>query len=128
MTAPICAECGATTRLTNGAEIYPHRPDLAQRAFWRCACGAYCGCHKGTDRPLGTPAGPTLRRERLMLHAQFDKLWKGSPARSARGEAYAWLGRELELTPPECHIGLFDAALCARAFRALRLRLYSPAE
>jgi hypothetical protein len=36
MAAPICPTCGTAARLTDGAEIYPHRRDLADKPIWAC--------------------------------------------------------------------------------------------
>lgn len=54
-----CCGCGVDVqaRLTDVAEIYPHRDDLHSLPFWRCdACGNSVGCHHKTQnptRPLG---------------------------------------------------------------------------
>jgi len=29
-----CMECGKISRLTDGREIYPHRPDLFSKSFY----------------------------------------------------------------------------------------------
>ena len=78
MTTPTCPACTVFARLTTGAEIYPHRPDLHGKAIWICdGCGAYVGCHPNTIVPLGTPAGPELRVARMRLHNEMiDPLWK----------------------------------------------------
>lgn len=61
--------CGCKTkvsaRLTDGAEVYPHRPDLHDLPFWRCdACGNFVGCHHRTKKrtgPLGCIPTPEVR-------------------------------------------------------------------
>lgn len=67
-------------RLTDGREIYPARPDLADLPFWICGmCGAYAGCHHKTHdrtRPLGMLATPELRRARQIIHAFIDPFWQ----------------------------------------------------
>lgn len=67
-------------RLTSGAEIYPHRDDLATLPFWKCdACGNYVGCHHKTGNPtepLGNIPTPELRKARNHIHAILDPLWK----------------------------------------------------
>ena len=76
--------CGCKTkvraRLTNGSEIYSHRPDLTRLPFWKCdACGNYVGCHHKTSnptQPLGNIPTPELRKARLAIHALIDPLWK----------------------------------------------------
>jgi len=74
--------------LTNGADIYPHRKDLASIPFWKCPhCGNYVGCHYKTKKPT-TPLGciPTeeLRTIRSRIHSNIDPLWRsGLATRSA---------------------------------------------
>lgn len=121
--APICPGCSAAAELTTGAAIYPRRPDLASKSFWRCAgCDAYVGCHPGTTRALGTPADAPLRSLRSMVHAEFDPLWLRDSPRNRfahRSQAYAWLARGMGLPTAECHIGMFNHEQCERALQYL---------
>lgn len=75
-------------------------------------CDARVGCHRGTDKPLGTLANAPLRDARMRAHAAFDTLWRscGIPRR----EAYAWLGGLMQLKRDACHIGLFTMEQCER--------------
>jgi len=58
----ICNYCGNNAEMVSGDAIYPHRPDLYHRKFYRCQpCGAYVGCHEGTDKPLGRLANAELQ-------------------------------------------------------------------
>ena len=60
-----CPYCTNHSRLTDGTEIYPHRPDLAEKKFYYCKpCDAFTGCHKGTETPLGTLANKPTRKAR----------------------------------------------------------------
>lgn len=105
--APFCGECEERTKLTTGLTIYPHRPDLAAKFFYICGCGAYVGCHPGTQQPLGRPASATTRKARSAAHTVFDSRWKdGSTTRKA---AYAWLAEKMEMAPEKCHIGMMNA-------------------
>ena len=106
-----CPYCGDTATLSGGDVIYPHRPDLHHKKFYRCElCDAYVGCHPGTITPLGRLANAELRKAKTQAHAAFDPLWKtGYMSRSA---AYAWLAKCLKLPPEQCHIGMFDVATC----------------
>lgn len=67
-------------RLTDGSEIYPHRPDLHSLPFWKCdACGNYVGCHHKTKertKPLGNIPTPEIRNARKHIHSILDPLWK----------------------------------------------------
>lgn len=89
--------CGCSTivdaRLTDGREVYAHRPDLADLPFWKCpACGNHVGCHhktKNCTKPLGNIPTPELRKARAHIHAILDPIWKSG--RMPRGKVYAML-------------------------------------
>jgi hypothetical protein len=120
MTAPLCAECGKTAALVGGDRIYPHRPDLFAKSFWLCVCGAYCGCHPGAQKPLGTPAGRELRNARMRVHALLDPIWKASDQpKVVRSQIYTWLADKLGIPPAECHAGTMSKETCTRAVAAL---------
>lgn len=103
---PACIECGNVAVLVKGDAIYPHRPDLHHKHFYRCRCGAYCGCHPGTAQPLGYPCGPETRRARSAAHACFDPIWRNKEM--SRPSAYAWLAKETGIDPDACHIGMMN--------------------
>ena len=102
-----CIECGSSANLVGGDRIYPHRRDLYHKKFWLCACGAYCGCHPGTESALGSPCGPITRKARSAAHAAFDPLWKGQ--KMDRRAAYAWLSKATGIPAERCHIGMMTA-------------------
>lgn len=122
---PVCEECRDKAKLVTGAKVYPHREDLYGRTFWLCDCGAYCGCHPGSSQPLGTPAGPELRRLRQEVHARLDPLWRRKMVRDdlpqsvARAAAYSWLAATLRLPPHSAHVGRFSRSQCLEALDAL---------
>lgn len=106
-----CPYCGKAAERVTGAVIYPHRPDLFGKKFWRCApCGAHVGCHGTSATPLGRLANAELRRAKMAAHAAFDPLWKSR--RMNRSQAYAWLADALGVSPANCHIGMFDVDGC----------------
>lgn len=127
---PSCGDCGKPDHvdMAQGQVIYPHRPDLwahpdtgAARWWWHCsACGAYVGVHRGTLKPLGTPAGPDTRAARSAAHAVFDPMWQkrqrlsGLSKHHARGKGYKWLAGQLGIETKHCHIGMMDAATARR--------------
>lgn len=117
---PQCIECGEHSKLVRGDKVYPHRPDLFSRNFYLCACGAYCGTHKGTTKPLGYPCGPETRKARMRAHEAFDKLWKGTQMR--RDRAYAWLQEAMGMNRRQCHIGKMSQAEAERVVRLVRER------
>ncbi len=117
----LCPYCGASAKLVGGDVIYPHRGDLYDKKFWHCSpCKAYVGCHPGTETPLGRLADSDLRKAKMAAHAAFDPLWREGSM--SRGAAYAWLAKALELSPDDCHMGMFDLAGCQKVVDACRLR------
>ena len=114
-----CPYCGSEAKLVGGLAIYPHRRDLADLKFWQCApCDAYVGCHKDGNgygdgtRPLGRLADAELRSAKKAAHAAFDSIWQGGKMK--RGEAYAWLSKQLGIPAERTHIGEMDVAECRR--------------
>ena len=51
MAAPICPACQTAARLTDGREVYPRRPDLADKPIWVCTVceDTRVGCQYGAD-------------------------------------------------------------------------------
>lgn len=94
-----CCGCSSDVlaRLTDGAEIYPHRHDLDRLPFWKCdACGNFVGCHHKTKQrtaPLGCIPTPELKRARFHIHALLDPLWKSG--HFDRKELYASIATAL---------------------------------
>lgn len=94
-----CCGCGTDVgaRLTDGREIYPHRPDLQDVPFWRCdMCGNFVGCHHKTRKrtePLGCIPTAEVREARKRLHALIDPIWKSG--KMSRTGLYAALSHKL---------------------------------
>lgn len=113
MNAPLCAECTQPAIVLGGLHVYPHRPDLHGKWYWKCRiCDAFCGCHPGTQKALGTPAGRHTRYARHKAHEAFDPLWQ--KGRMGRVEAYGWLAKAMGLRHELCHIGMMDKAQAER--------------
>lgn len=100
-----CPDCGGEMVLRNS------RYGL----FYGCKdfprCRATHGAHRD-GRPLGIPADSDTKRARITAHTVFDRLWKNRYMH--RGEAYAWMAREMGLEESEAHIGRFDMNQCER--------------
>lgn len=94
-----CTGCNqeVEARLTNGAEHYPSRPDLADLPFWtHDTCNTWVGTHYKTEyptRPLGVLATYELVNARKKLHALLDPLWKSG--KFERRDLYAIIGKRL---------------------------------
>lgn len=128
----ICPYCSRPAELVTGADVYPHRHDLAGLKFYRCEpCDAHVGCHQpgtrswvggtkvintGTE-PLGRLADAELRAAKKKAHDAFGPVWHG---KLHRRDAYIWLAIMLGIKQQDCHIGLFDLDQCAAVVRAVR--------
>ena len=108
---PNCPYCGNKSDGVTGQVVYPHRPDLHNKWFYRCVpCDAYVDCHPNTKNPLGRLANAELRKYKSMAHRAFDPIWKSKAMK--RSDAYKALAAEMRIQPSECHIGMFDIAQC----------------
>lgn len=100
-----CCGCKAdvSARLTDGREIYAHRPDLADLPFWKCdACRNFVGCHHKTrdrTKPLGCIPTPEIKNARQHIHRVLDPIWKNK--RISRGSVYAEIASRMGT--PEYH-------------------------
>jgi len=114
----ICNYCGKPAEYIGGSDLYPHRPDLFSKRFWRCYdCDAYVGCIGGTNKPHGILANKSLRSKRMQAHSRFDMLWKNGIM--SRSDAYAWLSNKLGIPKDECHIGQFDSLMCNKVIKVM---------
>ena len=118
-----CCGCQADVeaRLTDGAEIYPHRPDLHSLPFWKCdTCSNSVGCHhktKNRTRPLGCIPTKEIKDARQHIHRILDPLWKSG--RMSRRKAYEELAKVIG--KPEYHTAEIRTVEEARAvFRAVQ--------
>lgn len=103
-----CPYCGAPTQLVDDTEIYGR--SFGTRCYVCRPCGAWVGCHKGTDRALGRIADKNLRELKHNAHEAFDPIWKeGYLPRSA---AYEVLSVAFGLSPEQTHIGMFNEDMC----------------
>lgn len=122
----VCPYCHHDAELVTGKAIYPHRPDLFHKWFWRCQpCRAWVGCHpknpkdktdNGT-RPLGRLANAELRKAKQAAHSVFDPLWKSGTI--PRAKAYKWLADTLGISRDNCHIGMMDVDGCKAVVAAV---------
>lgn len=110
-----CPYCGARAVLKKASEVYGE--DTAKGYLFVCSrypeCDSYVGVHETTKEPLGTLAGPELRRKRIQAHRAFDQIWK-SGILSSRQAAYRWLGEKFCLNKDHAHIAMFSDYQCGR--------------
>lgn len=94
-----CCGCNAevSARLTDGREIYNHRPDLRDLPFWKCDdCGNFVGCHhktKDRTKPLGCIPTKEIKNARQHLHRLIDPIWKSG--KMGRRELYREIAKGL---------------------------------
>lgn len=94
-----CTECkkDVEARLTNGAEVYPHRKDLADNPQWICdTCKNFVGTHHKSDdkyKPLGVIAGKEIKLLRQKIHAIIEPKFKTGELN--RKETYSKISKEL---------------------------------
>ena len=94
-----CCQCkmDVCAYLTDGREIYPHRPDLSSLPFWKCdVCKNYVGCHhktKNRTKPLGNIPFKELKNARQHIHKVLDPIWKNG--KMPRGKLYALIAKEI---------------------------------
>jgi hypothetical protein len=117
----ICDYCGTPAEFIDSAAIYGKSYGMV----YRCPnCGAYVGCHKGTDKPLGRLANKELRTWKMKAHDAFDPIWKSHKMR--RPAAYKWLSEQMGIPWDKTHIGMFDIEQCKQVIKicnaALRLK------
>lgn len=100
-----CNGCGrdVEARLTDGGEIYPHRPDLKSLPLWICdECKNYVGCHHKSSeptKPKGSIPTKELRTWRVHLHRKIDPLWmRASNRKKQRQLVYSLMSQELGYT------------------------------
>ena len=114
-----CPYCGQQAKLVQGDQLWPSRPDLKYRRFWRCAlCDAHVGVHRNSyDAPMGKMANEKLRKARKSVHRRFDLLWINRDMN--RDQAYRWLARRMGIKSRGCHIGFFSLNECRKAIEML---------
>jgi len=118
---PICPKCNQESELVTGLEIYPRRPDLYSKKFFRCSTHTdmYVGTHVKTGEPLGILADAEHRFLKMKCHAEFDKHWleAGSDRgrRQLRLRCYSKLAGEMGLTVDKTHFGMFTKEQCSKA-------------
>lgn len=138
-----CPYCRSDVALATGAQVYPQRPELADRQIWRCvSCDAHVGCHKAGARvvgrggtvilsdgtlPMGSLANAELRAARVETHRLMDTL-SHAPACMSRAEAYAWMARLLELPLEEAHVAALSFEACVKVMHGIEDLMRSPSE
>ncbi len=120
-----CSHCAGSCRRTDGREVYPHLPKLADKVFYVCdGCDARVGAHEESGEPLGTAANAELRQLRITVHNLVDRNWKAAPKGATRHrlrrETYRALSEALGLPEDDARVAMFDADHCRAALSYLK--------
>ena len=120
-----CPYCKQKTVLVDSSEIYGKSYGL----IYLCKrCKSYVGVHKGTTKPLGTPASKKLRELRKQTHSYLDELWLNKPKSKRnleRKRVYSWLSEKMNIPIEKTHVGMFTESQCIEAIEILREELIS---
>lgn len=113
-----CPACSSLAQLTSTSVIWRNVDGAALYVCGRYpSCDTYVRCHAGTNTPLGTLAGPVLRKLRGLAHKAFDPLWQVADASIDRDLVYRIAGEVLEIE--DFHIGFLDEAGCRHLMRCI---------
>lgn len=115
--AKLCPYCRGVPVLCDSSKVYGR----SYGPIWLCECGAFCGCHPGTNKPLGRVANQNLRTLKKMAHDSFDKIWKQKIM--SRSKAYKWLSKNLGIPEKYTHIGMFSEETCKKVIELVNKRL-----
>lgn len=111
----MCPYCNNATELVDSAEIYRRSYGM----IYLCRpCDAFVGCHRGTTKPLGTPANRKLRKRRIAAHNAFDPVWRSGKVK--RKEAYKMLAEYMGIDGGKAHIAMFDEAQCEKVLNFIK--------
>lgn len=94
-----CCNCQkeVNAALCKGDVVYPHRPDLYKKNFYKCpTCGNFVGCHPKTTRPLGCIPTPEIKLARIKVHEKMDPIWKSG--KITRNALYRLISKRLGYT------------------------------
>lgn len=108
-----CPYCGSPTQLVEDTEVYGR--SFGSKCYVCKPCGAWVGCHKGTDKALGRLANKELRELKHQAHEAFDPLWKEGYV--PRHVAYEILSTAYRLPIEQTHIGMFNEDLCRKVIQ-----------
>lgn len=94
--------------------------------FYGCPSWPECegthGAHPDGS-PKGIPGNKMTRGARIEAHKFFDQLFSGPKRQMSEPEAYAWMAREMGLSPEDAHIARFDIKQCLQLVRLVNVKL-----
>ncbi len=84
-------------------------------------CNSYVMACPGTLKPMGSLAGPELRRLRRQAHLSFNKLYESGLM--SKRDAYVWLAYITQSPMSHAHIGHLGDYYCKLVIRESEKRL-----
>ena len=112
--------CGSHVVLRDADEVCAVHREGAKA--YVCArypvCDSYVMAHPGTLEPMGSLAGPELRRLRYEAHRQFNKIYECGLM--SKQEAYRWLAGVVQAPMRHAHIGHLNDYYCREVIRKSR--------
>lgn len=78
-------------------------------------CNSFVMAHPDTLEPMGSLAGPELRRLRYEAHQQFGKLYQ--TGLMSKKDAYRWLSMVIQAPMSHAHIGHLGEYYCQVVIR-----------
>jgi hypothetical protein len=113
-----CPYCNSNVELKDSAFIYHGK---SYGLIYVCSrypeCDAYCGVHRGTNKPLGRLANAELREWKKRTHATIDDLWKSG--RYSRHKVYAIMSDMMGTPVTDTHIGMMDVEECEDLIKSM---------
>lgn len=84
-------------------------------------CDSFVMAHAKTLKPMGSLAGPELRRLRYNAHKEFNRLYQSGIM--SKRDAYQWLGMIVQAPMAHAHTGHLGEYYCQVVIRESR-KLY----
>lgn len=109
--------CGRPAVLRDAKEVCkPRREgDMAYVCSGYPACDSFVLAHPDTLKPMGSLAGPELRRLRFEAHKQLDQLQKAGVM--TKQQSYEWLAQVVHAPMSHAHIGHLGEYYCKEVIR-----------
>lgn len=109
--------CGRPAVLRKAEEVCRTRREgeMAYVCSGYPACNSFVLAHPKTMEPMGSLAGPELRRLRFEAHRQFDQLHKTGIM--TKRQSYEWLAQVVHAPMSHAHIGHLGEYYCKEVIR-----------
>ncbi len=109
--------CGRPTVLRNAREVCrSHREgDMAYVCSGYPACDSFVLAYPDTLKPMGSLAGPELRRLRFEAHKQLNQLQNAGIM--SKKQSYEWLAQVVHAPMSHAHIGHLGEYYCKEVIR-----------